>query len=816
MKIKHIFLFLSMIMMGSKVEVNAQGVGSWTLYSSFNGVQQIVDTKDMLFYLSSGQLYSYDKANDETYNYSTSGRLSDTNISKIFFDYEKNNLVLVYSNANIDLIDRNGKVLNLPDIKDAELNVVPKINDVVFSGDKIYIATNFGCVIYNVLKGEVISAGDYGLNIVSCAIHGDLLLLFSEDGKTFFIGKDDNIASSGRFNKGVDFYTKQFVNLADGLFVSILSNGLAIHVMSVSPDHGLTEGDFQYKNIKETKIQLAPLQLLADGSLMTHTPDAIYIIDPSGNIQEKSLVGSPLQAKKYGSVYEEKYLGAFDGYKKIWVGGPDGIGCYSLENSTITELSAPYKPYGLTLSNIGRLSTSPSGKIYVSNYGWGRAKTIYVNDENSLYYINVIDTDGKIKDITPTEVTRKNKNNTAFKTPPLGFRSGAHVMEDPDDPDAYYIGSGWDGLYRIKDRKDTHHYYEDNSTMRSMINGYSLRVYGFDFDKSGNLWVSQFALTDIPIIHMLPKDKRFKEDTTEDDWSVLNICDDDTSIETQVLACKNSDVVMVKDSYYNGHITFVKTKGTTSTADDEVLYVKEFIDQDGKNVEFNYFTHLVEDMKGRVWVGTDNGVFEITDPAAAVGNSVRVNHLKVPRNDGTNFADYLLNGEFIYWIAVDPANRKWVATQNSGIYLVSADGNEIIEHFDVTNSPLSSNFVTSVTCATDNTVYIGTPYGLYSYKSDASPAKDDFSEVYAYPNPVRPDYSGWITVTGLMDNSLVKIADAAGNVFFQGTSEGGMITWDGCDRSGNRVKTGVYYVFASSGDNGESSKGVVTKILVVN
>ena len=64
-------------------------------------------------------------------------------------------------------------------------------------------------------------------------------------------------------------------------------------------------------------------------------------------------------------------------------------------------------------------------------------------------------------------------------------------------------------------------------------------------------------------------------------------------------------------------------------------------------------------------------------------------------------------------------------------------------------------------------------------------------------------------------HSLVKIADAAGHVFFSGRSNGGMITWDGCDPSGQRVRTGVYYVFASEAPGGGGS-GAVTKILVVN
>ena len=114
-----------------------------------------------------------------------------------------------------------------------------------------------------------------------------------------------------------------------------------------------------------------------------------------------------------------------------------------------------------------------------------------------------------------------------------------------------------------------------------------------------------------------------------------------------------------------------------------------------------------------------------------------------------------------------------------------------------------------------NTVYFGTMTGLLSYKGDSSPAMDDYSEVYAYPNPVRPDYTGWITVTGLMDNSLVKIADANGNVFYQGRSEGGMVTWDGCNAAGERVRSGIYYVYASTGGEGTESNAVVTKIMVI-
>ena len=196
------------------------------------------------------------------------------------------------------------------------------------------------------------------------------------------------------------------------------------------------------------------------------------------------------------------------------------------------------------------------------------------------------------------------------------------------------------------------------------------------------------------------------------------------------------------------------------------------------------------------------------------GNIV-INRVKVPRNDGTNLADYLLQGISVSSIAMDGAGRKWFGTTTSGIYLVSADGTEILEHFTTENSYLPSNLIFSVECNTDNnSVYITTDKGLAEYSSDAVTPEQNFDNVYAYPNPVRPDYTGYITIRGLMENSLVKIADTAGNVVFSTKSNGGMAVWDGCNSNGKRVDTGVYFVFASQSEDG-SSEGCVTKILIV-
>ena len=77
---------------------------------------------------------------------------------------------------------------------------------------------------------------------------------------------------------------------------------------------------------------------------------------------------------------------------------------------------------------------------------------------------------------------------------------------------------------------------------------------------------------------------------------------------------------------------------------------------------------------------------------------------------------------------------------------------------------------------------------------------------------MRPDYEVNITVTGLQENSLVKITDTAGNIIYQNFSTGGQLVWNGLTRSGDRLRSGIYLVFASVDNGGE---GVVAKFAVV-
>ena len=220
-------------------------------------------------------------------------------------------------------------------------------------------------------------------------------------------------------------------------------------------------------------------------------------------------------------------------------------------------------------------------------------------------------------------------------------------------------------------------------------------------------------------------------------------------------------------------------------------------------------------MENNLWIGTDQGPFMI-EKSSILNNEAALIQVKVPRNDGTDYADYLLAGVCITSIAIDGGGRKWFASNGNGVYLISADNMTQIQHFTTDNSKLLSNNVLSVAInQTTGEVFFGTEKGLCSFISDATQTNTEMTKdnVWAYPNPVNPEYTGPITITGLTMNADIKILASNGAVVNEGRSNGGTYVWDGCDKKGRRVASGVYMV-ATATNTGE--KGTVCKIAIIN
>jgi sugar lactone lactonase YvrE len=232
----------------------------------------------------------------------------------------------------------------------------------------------------------------------------------------------------------------------------------------------------------------------------------------------------------------------------------------------------------------------------------------------------------------------------------------------------------------------------------------------------------------------------------------------------------------------------------------------------------NEVTALAEDYDGNIWIGTDNGLAVLYNPDLVLKqeNGWDAQRLKL---DFEGRVQYILDKEYITCITVDGANRKWYGTINNGVYCFSPDGYTQIYHFTAENSPLLSNVIRDI--AIDNKtgeVFFGTDIGLISLKGEATVGADDFKNTFIYPNPVRPEHTGNITISGLMDRTDIKITDVAGNLVFKGVSAGGQLLWDGKNFDGGRVATGVYYLMLSAPSVTEENKRLseIKKLLFIH
>lgn len=229
------------------------------------------------------------------------------------------------------------------------------------------------------------------------------------------------------------------------------------------------------------------------------------------------------------------------------------------------------------------------------------------------------------------------------------------------------------------------------------------------------------------------------------------------------------------------------------------------------NLPGNDVRCLAKDKNGWIWIGTAQGIAVLPCAQNATGAGCPAYWPIVQEG---NFAGYLFQSEQINAIAVDGANRKWVGS-NNGVWLVAENGDSVLQHFDVTNSPLLSDTVYKIAISPiTGEIFFATANGIISYRGTATETSDAAAtSVLAFPNPVPPGYTGTIAVRGLFANATVKITDISGKLVYQAKATGGQVTWSGTDYTGHRPQSGVYLVFAS---NADGSDKLVSKIVFIH
>lgn len=804
---KLLALLLAFITLNASAQL---AVGSWRLYPVFGPkVTKIVDSKERVYYINSGFLYGYDKAADGALAYDRSNILSDVNVTNIFYNHASKFLAVAYGNGNIDLLYDNDEVVNLPDIKDATLSVPPVINDIAFDGDNMYVATNFGMVHYDTKRNEVRQSGVFNIDISKIVLLPEHYVVLS--GKKLY-----SLPRSSKFNK--------FDNFVPGTNGDVTCSSLVV----MDADNGYIAGN-DWSVVKKFHLDPATGVISQEGNYigaastvttLKDCGDKVYLANAAGIIY--SLARPAGNWTNEGTLPEAFGTDLFDtckGLDEVWVAGKTGIAEWNIaDKDNHKVLRDRYKPSPATSVDIPAyiIPSTDGSSFFTTNLGRSNFREGGQGEGITLVQLADKYEDGEFFSVAAENVTAKHAGsiNTQNGNGPL-LINPTYILEDPDDHSLLFMSSGTEGVYVVKDGQELMKFDWTNSPLPNHA-GTGSRVVNMAFDKAGNLWVVLNHSSDY--IFVLPSAKRKNITSVKaDDWVNATKFNMASMKDVTVRPLTKSNFVLANPN--KSMLLAIDTRGTDSNfTDDKSYLITNFVDQDGKNYDLQFAACMTEDHDGKVWIGTFEGVVEITNPATLATPDFRINHLKVPRNDGTNLADYLLEKENITSISVDNSNRKWIGTANSGVYLVSPSGDEILGHYTAENSFLPSNAVYAVYAhPVSNSVFMATPFGVAEYSSDSSPARPDYSDVYAYPNPVTPDYTGWITITGLMADSRIKICDSAMNVVAETASEGGMAMWDGCNFSGARVKSGVYYVLASTkADSAASAADVVAKILVVN
>ncbi len=380
------------------------------------------------------------------------------------------------------------------------------------------------------------------------------------------------------------------------------------------------------------------------------------------------------------------------------------------------------------------------------------------------------------------------------------------LVIDPKN-EKHLFASGRTGLYEFNDTALINHYNLHNSPMKPVIadNKNYVILQGICFDSQGSLWCLNGYHKDVNILELKPDGQ-----WTSHYQDVLNVDNEPLPNLTKPFFDSRGLLWFLNDSHIHPSVCCYNPQT------DKAWRMGDIVNQDGVKTVVEYIHAIVEDKERNIWVGTNKGLFVVYESDMANLPDITFNQVKVPRNDGTNYADYLLNGVDISDIFIDGGNRKWVVTNGNGAYLISADNMVQLQHFTTDNSLLLSNNIESV--AVDprtGEVFFGTENGLCSYMGDATETTmeaTDNDDIYAYPNPAS-HYEGLITIHGLSFDADVKIVTSSGKLVAQGRSNGGTFTWDGRDQQGRRVASGVYTALSTTHDGKKSG---VCRIAVIN
>ena len=737
----------------------------WKLHFSYSNPEEIVATPNHIFACANGSLFSVDRADEAIVYWNKATGLNGTSVAHIAYDAGSGKLIIAYENGQIDLIDDDGDVTQMPDISMKAGSIDVTVNHICTGSKQVYLAMPFGIIAIQPRKGEVsdtyyIGSDAAALNVQFIAEAKDTLYAFSYDRMYKAALKDNLVDYSYWQSEALPFeQASQVVTYKDKIYV-------------LAHDSLYRREGMNWQLVRPEQIAW----IHANGGQLLAYQSGTGVLQLTDDDQWKGICATYVATDAVCSNGE------------YWL-AEEGKGLVRLG----TDGDQFFRPEG-PMSNFGYHLDVAHDQIYVSPGGrWAEQFGRQIG--MSIY-------DGQGWRGIPWQDTWFYTNHD--------IRDIVSYAVDPKDAGHFFVATYGTGVFEFKDYKAYKHYDSSNSTLRKVTaessDYYFTRTDGAMMDEQGNLWVMNATTIGQPL-HVM---------NTLGQWFSIPLRSggNELTFETPTgiwVDQRNSQYKWMMAQRGEPRLILLDDGGTpTLSGDDRCMVRSSFTDQNGNVLTPAQFRCFAQDQTNRIWIGTDKGIL-LFDKNTDFFTSNTCKRIIIPRNDGTGLGDYLLGDEQINCLAVDGGNRMWIGTANSGLYLIE-DDTITVAHFTETNSLLPSNSVQSIAIMPKTgEVFVGTDRGIASYRSDASEAQEDMSSAYAYPNPVRPGYSGAISITGLMENTVVNIIDSGGNLVCKTRSHGGTAVWDGKLPDGRYATPGVYTALC----NEPGGKHTVVKIMVV-
>ena len=760
-----LFIVVFFTAVSLEAQQSLQPIGEWREHLPYNSAIDVTEAKDKIYCATPYSLFSVSFTDNSIERLSRVTGLHETGISAIKYDDANEKLFIAYSNSNMDIIYRND-IYNIPDIKRENIIGDKTIYNVYPSGKNYYLSTGFGVIVIDGDKYEVKDSWFIGNGGSRVKVNG-----FTSDANFFYAATEEGLKKVAvNTSNPADYNNWQMISGSNGL-----SAGACKNVMN------------------------------SQNKIVVEKNDSLFI--QNGNTWRLLFAdGWPIVSSNASAGKVQVCQRLLNGTSKATILNVDGTIVRTLIQAAV--ISFPRK--AILVNNdpwiadqFGGLShfSSSSYEQYVLNSPQATASGELVVYKNVFYAAA-----GEVNDawnyqyngngiyvLKEGNWTNINRYRYSQIDSLLDYIT---ITIDPRD-ETIWAGSYGGGLLHVKPGP-SFEIFKQNNIGATIGDPTSYRISGLAFDDQNNLWVSNFGATQP--LRVRKSDGSWKNFTPPFSLNENGLAQ---------IIIDNNNYKWIVAPKGNGLICYDHGTSIDNSNDDRWKYYRA--GTGNGNLPNNEVFCIAKDKSGYIWIGTSDGI-AVIQCAETVFTGTGCEAVWPVVQTG-NFAGYLFKGQEVRSIAVDGADRKWVATKN-GVWLISADGEKVIWHFTEENSLLLNNDVKKIAIdGQTGEVYFATAKGICSFRSTATEGEEINSNVLVFPNPVPPGYNGTIAIRGVANNAIVKITELDGRLVYQTRALGGQAVWDGRNYKGQRISSGVYLVLIS--DDGRTEKSA-TKIIFIS